>query len=193
MPVQSPTDIVNVALGRLGHATIANFQEKSKAARLAKLTYETIRDAMMRDHPWNFAAGRVSLSATGTAPAHRYSRAYTIPADNLRILRVNFQDPAAGSWRLEGDEIVTDLGSPIEVEYVKLVTAVGLYDASFVNALTLQLASDWVEPLAKASTLKAELRTDLAIALQNARTSDGQESTTVLFAEGDWLTSRTGR
>jgi hypothetical protein len=188
----SSVDIANQAFVELGHTTITNFEEDSPAARLAKLNYADIRDQVLRDHPWNFASFRVSIPSTGTAPAFNYTNAYTIPADSLKIKRVNFQDPGAGSWVIEGDEILTDLGSPIEVEYIRRITSVGVYDSSFVRALALSLAYAWCEKLAKASTLKEQIRNDLAIVLQNARTSDGQESSVRVFVDGTWLTHRSG-
>ncbi len=188
----SETEIANAALLFLGHMTITNFEENSKAARLAKATYALLRDAELRNHPWNFAAARVSITSTGTAPTFRWSAAYTIPADSLKIKRVNYQDPEHGSWVIEGQEILTDLGTPIEVEYTRKVTAVGEFDASFTEALSLRLATRWAEPLASATSLKDSTRQDLAEVLQNARTSDGQESSATLFDEGSWLTHRSG-
>lgn len=188
----SETEICNVALLRLGHSTIASLEEESKAGRLAKATYAIIRDETLRNHPWNFAKGRIKLSSTGTAPVSVYSNAYTLPADSLRIVRVNYQDPKMGSWFVEGNEIVTDLGSPIEVEYIKKVTNTGLYDASFVLALAYNLARHWAETLTKAETVKTGVKEDLAEILQNARTSDGQESTVLLWTESTWLSERSG-
>jgi hypothetical protein len=189
----SETEIANAALLFLGHSTISSFDQGNvKASRLAKATYAMIRDETLRNHPWNFAKARVTIPATGTAPDFNFSNAYTIPGDSLRIVRVNYQDPNRGSWVLEGNEILTDLGSPIEAEYIKRVTDVALYDASFTLALAYNLARHWAEPLVKATTLKQATKEDLAEILQNARTSDGQESTVTLFTEGSWLTGRSG-
>ena len=189
----SETEIVNAALLFLGHSSITSLDQQNKAGRLAKATYAVIRDETLRNHPWNFARTRVKLSSTGTAPAFNYTNAYTIPADCLRVMYVNYSDPDLGKWVIEGNEILTDLGSPLEVEYIRRVEDTGLYDASFVLALSKNLAYHWAEPLAKASTVKQAAQDDLAIAMQNARTSDGQEATATLFTEGSWLSGRSGR
>jgi len=188
----SETEICNAALIWLGHSTIASLDEDSKAARIANATYEMIRDETLRNHPWNFANARVKLSATGTAPAFGPGLAYTLPADCLKVRAVNYSDPSTGAWSIEGNEILTDLGAPLEVTYTKRVTDTGLYDPSYTLQLSYNLARHWAEPLAKAATLKTAVKEDLAEILQNARTSDGQESTATLFAESSWLSGRSG-
>lgn len=189
----SETEIANAALLFLGHSTITDFDQANvKASRLAKATYAMIRDETLRNHPWNFAKARAKVSSTGTTPVHSYTNAYDLPTDSLRVMFVNFQDPTIGKWVAEGNQILTDLGSPIEIEYIQRVTNTGLFDASFTLALSYNLARHWAEPLAKATTLKQSTKEDLAEILQNARTSDGQEATATLFTTGTWLTDRSG-
>ena len=73
-------DIVNAALIRLGERTIASLADAVKPAQLANAIFAELRDALLREHPWNFAVRRTQLSIPAArAPAGRYTGAYVLP------------------------------------------------------------------------------------------------------------------
>jgi hypothetical protein len=187
----SKTEIANMAFVFLGAKRINAFTDDSKEARIASTTYDHIRDQVLRDHPWNFAIKRATISADATAPEWEFDASYQLPGDCLRVLKVNGQDPETNRWRVEGSrKIFTDLGTPIEIQYVFREVAVGNYDTSFVVALAYALATHWAEPITKTATLKAEMLDSYRIQLSGARTSDGQESTVVQLDSCDWINVR---
>ena len=55
----SEVDICNRALSKLGAARITSLTEDSVNARACNAMYESVRDAELRAHPWNFAMKRV--------------------------------------------------------------------------------------------------------------------------------------
>lgn len=55
----SDTGIANVALARLGAKRISAISEDTENARLINAVYGTLRDEVLRAHPWNFAIKRV--------------------------------------------------------------------------------------------------------------------------------------
>jgi len=67
--VGSSVGISNIALSKIGAQRITSFSENTENARLLNAIYGTIRDEVLRAHPWNFAIKR-------TAPA----LAYTLPS-----------------------------------------------------------------------------------------------------------------
>lgn len=73
-------DIVNAALIKLGERTIASLSDAVKPALLANAIYADLRDALLREHPWNFAVVRTSLAVPASlAPGGRYGTAYMLP------------------------------------------------------------------------------------------------------------------
>ncbi len=187
---QSKTEISNIALALLGADRIDDFDDDSIEAVTAKDTYDHIRDQTLRDHPWNFAIKRATISIDGTAPDWEFANRYALPADHIRLLEVNGQNPETNRWRIEDAFIVTDLGSPINIRYIFRQELVGRYDASFVMALAASLAWHWAEPLTKTAALKGQTLDEFRVSLSGARTSDGQESTVTLFDSSEWIDVR---
>lgn len=65
--VGSSVGIANIALSKIGAQRIVSFSENTENARLLNAIYGTIRDEVLRVHPWNFAIKR-------TAPALCWSQ-----------------------------------------------------------------------------------------------------------------------
>lgn len=178
-----------MALSLIGEAAINSFDDDSTSARLAKLRYQPARDAVLRDHPWNFAIKRASLSALTAAPDWGYDVQYQLPADCLRLLEID--NPGKEPFQVEGGKILTNLTAPISIRYVAKITAAEQFDSLFVDALAAYLAAEWAERIMGGSTAKSsELRQTYEIKLQQARSMDGQESPPVLPEESSWIDSR---
>lgn len=97
-------DIVNAALIRLGERSIASLADAVKPAQLAAALYADLRDAMLREHPWNFAVRRTALAVplpaatAGMAPG-RYAAAWLLPdgaGGAARCLRLLAAEDRAG-------------------------------------------------------------------------------------------------
>ena len=59
----SDIGIINGALSKLGEVPILAVTDNTEPGRLANRTYNDIRDALLREFPWNFAIKRASLAA----------------------------------------------------------------------------------------------------------------------------------
>ena len=59
--------IANLTLTSLGADTITSFTEDSEPARKVSTNYNHILNAMLREHPWNFAIKRVKLDLATSA------------------------------------------------------------------------------------------------------------------------------
>ena len=84
----SVIEICNNALLDLGEDTIMSLGDETKAARLCNQRWPGVRDAVLRTHPWNCCAAQAVLAAASEAPSWRWSAAYPLPLDCLRVLRV---------------------------------------------------------------------------------------------------------
>lgn len=132
-------EIASLALTRIGHEGIASFSASgNKASRWFYTNYEIIKKALLREHPWNFAIKRATLSST-TAPTNEYTSAYTLPADFLRLVRLN--GDAKVGYRIERGTLVTDEVTAV-LEYVYDVTDGATFTADFTDLLAQRLAAE---------------------------------------------------
>lgn len=168
----SDIDVINGALAKLGEDTILAVTDSSPAARLASRTYGDIRDALLREFPWNFATRRASLASSATAPEWGFARSFVLPSENLRLIEVN--NSSDQEWRNEGGTIVTDMTAPLEIKYVKRVS-VDSMDSTFREALSARLSMEWAEPLSQTSSVVEQMASLYRNKLQVARAADGQE------------------
>lgn len=108
-------EIASLALTRIGHDTISSFSASgNKAQRWFYANFDYIKQSLLREYAWNFATKRVALSAA-TAPVNEYTNAFTLPADFLRLVRLNGSPTV--SYRIEGSTLVT-YETSATIEYI---------------------------------------------------------------------------
>lgn len=192
--ISSHEEICNSALQRMGIEPFGDFDEDSVQARLANTTYAGIRDAVMREHPWNFATFHVQLTLT-TLPTGvwNWDFAYNLPPDNLRILVVEGQSSSEiDNWTISDDLLLTGLSgaATLNVRHIKRIIAVEKYDASFIEALQERLQFEWSERLIKATTFMERKAEVSQVKLGTSRSMDSAESTPQRIEASTWINSR---
>lgn len=183
----SDIDVVNSALSRLGEQPLLALSDPSPPGRLATRTYDDIRDALLREYPWNFATKRGSLAASPTAPLWGFAFAYTLPSDNLRLIEI--ENVGDQDWRNESGTIVTDMTAPLNIRYIQLVS-VDAMDSTFREALAARLAMEWAEPLVQTTSVVNAMATLYRNKLQVARVADGQEDRQKVIDAPDFIDAR---
>lgn len=136
------TEIVNMALDLLEEEPILSADDNRSVARWAQRNLGPVCDAMLRQHPWNWAIRRAVLPALADKPAFGWARAFQMPIDCLRVLPI--YDPARFNgadalYEIEGRRILTDLSAPLSIRYIARVSSAD-YDPMFVQALAASLA-----------------------------------------------------
>lgn len=137
-------DVVSLALSHLGEPGIENLEtDNTVRAIKVRRQYEHSRDALMRGHPWNFAVTRATLTEAAEAPDFGPEYAYDLPTDCLRILTLNGIEAETGQsfYTIESGKLLTDADEAL-VTYIRKVTDPTEWDANFVEAFALKLASD---------------------------------------------------
>ena len=177
-------EIANRAITYLGGEVITSLDDDTKEGRACKRLYEQTRDALLRDHPWNFAIKRSSLAANTTAPEFEYTNAFDFPNDTLRIIEVDTTE----EWAVEGRQIVSDAAAPLDIVYIERVTDPNLFDAKFIEAFSLRLAADIAYDITASQTVAATAENKYATLLKEARLVDAQESLSA--NEQSWLDAR---
>ena len=185
----SDVEIVNAALVKIGEQAILSFADPSEPARLATRTFAELRDALLREAPWNFASKRAELAAEVTAPVWGFALSYPLPTDFLRLIEIN--NPGRYPFRIEQNRIITDLASPIQIRYVHRVTDADSMEAAFRDALAARLALEWAERLTGTTTIVQQLAMIYKRSLAVALAIDGQEDDQrQLDPEPSFITSR---
>lgn len=171
----SEVDIINSAMNMIGASNIIARDEDSKAARVSNQRYDSIRDAVLRAHPWNCAVTRRSLAPDSETVAFDWDYQFTLPADPycLRVLRLDYLDI---EFRVEGRKIVTNEQS-INLIYIARVTDPNTYDTLLQEAIAARLAADVSFTLSQSTSLTQNMYSLYESKLKEARFVDATEGT----------------
>jgi len=147
----SVVDICNEAMDLLGAATITALTENSKEARLCNRRFDTVRDQVLRSHPWNCAINRATLAKDSDAPAFGFTNQFTLPTDPycLRVLSfwnstVNNEIAAYDSnvmYKIEGRKILSNEGT-CKIVYIFRQTDTEQYDSLLSSTIAHKLAAE---------------------------------------------------
>lgn len=194
--------IANAALTKLGDYRITSFSDNSEAARVVNARYEGIRDAELRRHTWHFSKARVELAALADAPDFGYSYQYELPADCLRIVSVGDVAPGADigdtyrtgldtpDYRIEGRHLLTDLGAPLKLRYIKRVTDPAQFDAAFAESLAARLAYEIALKLTGSRSIKEDAASDYAASVREAIGANAIETPPEPLPDDSWVLAR---
>lgn len=180
--MESETSVCNMALARVGGKRINDYADTSDTkleAIYCRLFFDQTLRALLKDHYWPFAKGRVQLSENTVAPAFQYSHQYYLPNDFLRlVLFYNGSDRPDGrtyyTYEIEGSQLLTN-EEAVYLRYIKLVTDVGAWDTLFTECMVLILASKLSMPIAQKLEIKADIDKDLMVLKRQVRAMDRQE------------------
>lgn len=172
----TPTEIANLALSRLMAPPISDILEDLPEARICRAHYESVRDALLRAHPWAFATTRAELTP-GPDPAFGWAFAYRLPADFVRLNSFNGRDArlCENDYTIEGAEILTN-AKLARITYVRQVVDPNEFDATFTDALVLKLAAAIAMELTGDSQRLADMETLAELKLANASFADAMEA-----------------
>jgi hypothetical protein len=177
-------EIANRAITFIGGTTITALTDDTNEGRAINRLYEQTRDQLLRDHPWNFAIKRISISANTVSPIYEYTNAFDWPSDCLRIIDVDTSE----EWAVEGRQIVSDAAAPLQIVYVHQVTDPNLFDAKFIEAYSLRLAADIAYEITASMSVANIAEQKFAAMLKEGRLVDAQESLSA--SELSWLDAR---
>lgn len=182
--------ICSNALLRLGAQTIASLSESNDRARIAAGLYETVRDSMLRSHPWNCAVKRVILAPDATAPAFDFTAAFTLPSDWLKTLQVG-QDGFEVDYRTEGGKIMAS-GTSLPLRYIWRNTVESTWDAMLVEAMELAMASAMAYGITKSASMADVAEKKLQMFMKRCRSTDGQDDPPDTLGDFPLMQSRFG-
>lgn len=180
--------IASNALLMLGAQPINDFGEDSDRARLASNLYPSVRDDMLRSHPWNCAIKRVVLSPATEAPAFGYAYKFPLPSDWLRILSVGDYG-AEIDYRIEGHMLLAN-ESVLMLRYIFRNEVESTWDAALIHCMTLAMAARMAYAITQSASLEQTRLQELEMVLKRARAIDGQDDPPETFGDNRLLDSR---
>lgn len=170
----SRVDIFNLALSLLGDDTVLLPDQATEQARALNAIYNTIRDATLTAHPWNFAMARKALPALTEKPEWGFDRQFVLPSDPfcLRVWRVNGRKTG---WRVEGRKILANAEAPLQILYIARTEDTELFSFTFIDALAAHLAASVAYKRTQSRAKESDAWQRYKDKLVLARSIDGQE------------------
>ena len=181
----SKVEIANIALMHVGDNVITSFSDGTVAANAINTVYEVTRDAVLRDHTWNFAIKQATPSLDAVTPIYGFNHRFDLPTDLIRLIEIE-DNP---KYKIESRFILTD-SNPINIRYIYKNETVTEYDSMFVQALAVRLAGTIAERLTQSSTLAEELINLYRLHLKDAKSVDAQVNYPDDLEANLWLDSR---
>ena len=195
----SVVDICNEAMDLLGAATITSLTENSKEARLCNRRFETVRDAVLRSHPWNVAITRKSLPRDSEAPAFGFLYQYTLPTDPycLRLLsfwnsNVNNEIAAYDSqimYKVEGRKILSNEDT-CKIVYVGRIEDTESYDSMLSSTIASALAAETAYAITGSSNIAQLMEQRYQQKMREARSADAMEGMPDQIQADDFINVR---
>lgn len=190
----SEVSICNRALRLLRVQPISSLDEDGEAAGWCAETYGDARDALIAEYPWNFATRRAALPALAEAPTWGFARAFQLPGDPercLRVLRLEGEpEEEVLPYQVEGRRIVSDEAAPLRILYLARVVDPTSFPPLFVEALAARLAAEGAFHFTGSTSREAQLNELYDRKLALARRFDAQEGTAPGIVADEWLRSR---
>ncbi len=197
----SQAEIINRALTILGEtARVVSIDDNSKIAREAKAVYSTSLRSLLAKHNWTFAKDRALIPALSAAPLFEYAYQYPIPTGALRILMVgehyvgidmtDYRGSPVEEYAIENGNILTNMGSPLRIKYIKEIADPGLFSAAFTSCFAAMLAVDLAEALTQSTGKQEIAMTKFRDELRDAVRCNAIEQPPVKVADDEWLISR---
>jgi hypothetical protein len=180
--VSERIDIANLALSWLGEDDITSLEDANEKARQMRINYIPARDATLEAHEWSFAIKRFVPGQVTPEPVFGVSHKYSIPADIIRVLSVEFGTgnvyPIGSEeqvdWVMEGGYILCD-ENVIYCRGIQRIEQEGKFSPLFVHALAAKLASLTAIVLTASADIQANMLGLYERFIMQAKTRDGMQ------------------
>ena len=193
----SEVQIAKLALQHIGDRwDISDLDEDTPEAEQVKLVFDDTRDALLRQHPWNFAKKFATPAALrGTVPAN-WDYMYVYPTDALRILGI--VDPLETGVPIKfevgrnSSDIKTVLTDQVDAEfyYTMRVTDTTQFDPEFTMAFSYKLAAKLAMPLTGERSIMGDMDTLATNVVNSAWETDSNEGIEEDLPEATWIQAR---
>jgi hypothetical protein len=169
----SSVSICSNALLALGAHPINDLVENTEHARLCSNIYPTVRDNLLRAHPWNCAVKRVVLSPVSTTPVFGFGFQFSLPGDLIRVLSVGEPHDDI-HYRVEGKRLLANM-QVLRLRYIFRNEDESTWDAALVNVAETTMQAKLAYAVTGSASMRDSLTQEAAFLLRQAKSIDGQE------------------
>lgn len=197
----SAVSICNRALQLLGSTSITSLTDDNDRARAMNLAYEPVRRRELQVRRWRFSISRTSLPALAATPDSGYSYQYQVPNDFLRLIEggdlltpadlSDYRGAEEALYSIEGQAILTDIGAPLSIRYLRDVTDTASFHPAFVEALSAALAAETCERITGSTAKLQELRDMYREKVRDASRANAIERASISQSDDTWMVGRT--
>ncbi len=183
----SVVEICNKALSLLGKKSITSLDDLTPEAIACRAHWPTLRDSILREHPWNCALERVVFNRLIETPAYGFAYYYQLPANTLHVFEVEPEQ----FFEVEGRKILAD--SPkLSGRVVYSQTDSSQYDPQLSLAYSYLLAGELAYPMTSSSSLGDKYTKEGRDLLSMAKASDALEGRQQNKRNQGWLKAKLG-
>lgn len=183
----------------LGAATITSLTENSKEARLCNRRYETVRDHVLRAHPWNCAITRRTLAKDSAAPDFGFTNQFTLPTDPYCLRVLSFWNSNVNNdlapydsnvmFKIEGRKILSNEGT-CKITYIARITDTEQFDTLLSSAIAHRLAGETAYAITGSNGVSQAVMALYNERLKEARGMDAMEGYPDQLQADDFLNIR---
>ena len=208
MAAVSDVDICNQALTNLGvDSAISSLTDDSSNARACNRLFARLRDQLLRQHAWNFAINRATLTALSATVGYEYAFSYQLPTSPkcIRVLELREErDEKLGpgyAYQIESlvdgantyNVLSTDANTA-RIKYIKEVTDPTQFDTLFVQALVDLLTARLSMPITQSRSTAEAWAAQAVRSLEDAKEANVLEGfeprTRKMDDVGSWVAFR---
>lgn len=187
----SEVQICNMALTRIGAATITSLTDGTTSANLCNTLIDDLSYRVMIQGSWSSCIFREQLAQTVHTPHFGYAYEYQLPTSPkcLKVLDID-GDPFI-DYVVEGDKLLTDEAT-VYLRYIGVPTSTEDYGPLLTEAIEVLLASYLAYPITANKELAAGLKKEYEELVMNSLAIDGQQGSKQVLQITDLTAVRQG-
>ena len=191
-------EIAKLALSHIGDRyDLTALTDSTPEAEQINLVFDTVRDMLLREHPWKFAQTFYSPPEWGGGVPAQWAYQFNYPPDALKIIEI--VNPLGRDLPPIPFDIASEYNSRVilcdveepEFRYTRQVTDTSEFDVYFTEAFAARLAARVVMPLTGDSrmlSLMVELANRIVGAAKSEDANEGVEPSK--NRNPDWIRAR---
>jgi len=165
----SRVDIYDLASRAIGAGPVDSTGGSSVVEQTLDAVFDVTLDAVLQTNRWTFCTQLISLNRLTDPPPFRYTYAFQMPADALKLWRVDPNTP----YQVASDQILSD---QLELDAdVTLRPEIGQLPPLFVRALYFELAAAIAIPVTQNADIATAMQRQAFRLWPQARNADAQQ------------------